>query len=319
MHTPRSRLLFVAPLVSLLALAACGDDGGSTGADGAGGSSAEGGAASTGTSATGGSGTGGGAPIDAKGYGSVGVYSHAYTASGMPVLVSGAYAAFTAPMEGVGYADCTSKQEGDCALYDCVPTGVTPPPPQYLDAGTITFEGALRPIALQPQPGTQYTSESSSTAALFTGGETITAKIAGAGDLPAHEATLTAPAAVALVSPDLDEPVTIDRNGPLALAWSGGGAGRVRVAVAVTFLEGSDIKRTANLTCSFPASAGAGSVPASLLGAMPATTPTDYGSISVDVTSETSVVAGDYVTGFYATAMATAPMGGQAATQAFVF
>ena len=40
---------------------------------------------------------------------------------------------------------------------------------------------------------------------------------------------------------------------------------------------------------------------------------------SVDVTSETSVVAGDYVTGFYATAMATAPMGGQAATQAFVF
>jgi hypothetical protein len=316
MHTPRSLSLsrFAVSIVSLLALAACGDDAGSTGVGGAGGSSAEGGAAGTGAS-----GAGGGAPSDAKGYGSIGVYSHAYTAAGTPVLVSGAYAAYTAATDDAGYADCTTKEEGDCALYDCVPTGLMPPPPQYLDAGALAIEGALRPIALQPQPGAQYTSESSSTAALFAGGETLTATIAGAGDIPAHEATLIAPSAVVVSSPDLDEPVTIDRNGPLALAWSGGGAGRVRVVVAVTFLEGSDVKRTANLTCSFPASAGSGSVPASLLGAMPATTPTDYGSISVDVTSEVRVVAGDYVTGFYATAMATAPMGGQAATQAFLF
>jgi len=319
MHTPSSRSRFTLPLVSLLALAACGDDGGSTGAGGAGGSIAEGGASSTGTSAAGGSGSGGEGPVDAKGYGSVVLYSHAYTAAGMPIVASGATAAFVAASDAATFGDCTTTKEGDCTLLDCTFSGATPPPPQYLDAGAIAIAGGSRAIALQPQPGGAYTNESSTTSALFAGGETLTATIAGAGDVPAHEATLTAPSSVALTTPDLDEPITIERNAPLALAWSGGGAGRVRVAVGVSFLDGPTLVRSASVSCSFPASSGSGSVPASLLGAMPATTPTDYGSISVDVTSEARVVAGDYVTGFYATAMATAPMGGQAATQAFLF
>jgi hypothetical protein len=237
----------------------------------------------------------------------------------MPIVASGATAAFVVASEGATFGDCTTTKEGDCTLLDCAFSGATPPPPQYLDAGAIELAGGSRAVTLQPQPGGSYTSESSTTSALFAGGETLTATIAGAGDIPAHEVTLTAPSSVALTTPDLDEPITIDRNGPLALAWSGGGAGRVRVAVGVSFLDGSTLVRTAAVSCSFPASAGSGTVPASLLGAMPATTPTDYGSISVDVTSETSVVAGDYATRFYATAMATAPMGGQAATQAFLF
>jgi hypothetical protein len=140
-----------------------------------------------------------------------------------------------------------------------------------LDAGTITVTGAgaskavLTFGAISAQTTQQGYAGVSSQAQFFSGGDTITVVGGGGADLPAFAAqTVIAPNDIVLIAPvcaglECD----VDRTQNLSVAWTGGGAGKVRAAFETV---GSTSSGT--VFCTFDAAIGMGTVPIAALAAL---------------------------------------------------
>jgi len=214
------------------------------------------------------------------------------------VISASAFAAFSKPVSGTGGGESSCKQtkEGACTITECdlsavadsgapVDAGSEKDP----NAGEITLSGGDIPaegIKLAVEADGSYKFYSGSTK-LFSSGQTITTKAAGA-DVPAFEKGVAAPAAIKITSPacataqcgDLDSTKDFD------IVWTDGGAGKV-TATATTLDTG---KKSVTLSCVFDSSANKGTVPAAALGKLIK----GAGNIVIGASSNEIVAAGNY-------------------------
>lgn len=121
--------------------------------------------------------------------------------------------------------------------------------------------------------------------ALFTGGETLTITATGA-KVPAFEATLPAPAHLAMNAPvyPLGSPMPIDKTQDLVFEWSGESVGEMEIRISGP--QQLPEPQT-DIHCRFPASAGTGTVPAAVLSKV---TLSGSGTIAADVAATREVV-----------------------------
>lgn len=260
---------------------------------GSGGSAADGGRADAGGGASGPSDAGAlGAPTRGGG---VYLTSWEYAIGTTPVRGHSASAAFvraypTASASGA----CTSTTSGDCVLYRCpiassaADAGAADPGAANsgASAGAIVVSGGTSAVRLVPSGGS-YAAVTAQTK-LWNGGESLTITADGA-EVPAFTLRATAPSFVTVTTPVFPAAggsVVVARSGAFAVSWTGGSAGSVSANVgAVTATTSTSI------TCTFPASSGAGSVPASLLAELPSSPTSAYVSIT-GAASATAVVGG---------------------------
>jgi hypothetical protein len=279
---------------------ACACSAGTSSGDGDGGlvlSSADGGAGSSG--ADGGrtdAGSGGSGPNDAGGSstpnrgGGVYLTSWDYAIGTTPVRGHSASAAFVRayPTASTGGA-CTSTTSGDCILYRCPiasSTGDAGAASTGASAGAIVVSGGASAVRLVPSGGS-YAAVTAQTK-LWNGGEALTITADGA-EVPAFTLRATAPSFVTVTTPVFPAAggsVVVARSRAFAVSWTGGSAGSVSANVGAATATTST-----SITCTFPASSGAGSVPASLLAELPSSPTSAYVSIT-GAASANAVVGG---------------------------
>jgi hypothetical protein len=138
---------------------------------------------------------------------------------------------------------------------------------------------------------------------LYTAGETIMVGAAGS-TAPAFSGALTAPGKPTLTSPLPQQgKVVVDRSRDFAFAWTGGGSGDVWITMSAN--------GTKAIACRFAASAGSASIPAAVLGALPAGT----GSFGLNGLATTTKDVGDWEVTLQAFYSAVFPDGTLAAGQ----
>ena len=231
-----------------------------------------------------GNGSDSGTPVPTKG-GGVYLTSYAYTIANTPVAGMSASAGFYSAYGAA--TGCTTTTDGPCSISACTSGGGDAGgSPVSASAGTIQVTGGSKPVQLTPS-GSTYTAVSGQTT-LWSGGEQLEAIGAGA-EVPAFDLKVTAPGYVTITVPTWPAAggkVPITRTQPFAVAWTGGGAGNVVVGISAT--SGA---QSTTLSCSFPASGGSGTVPATALGKLPAAAPTAGISITGSNVTE-AVVSG---------------------------
>lgn len=317
-HRPRAFACAAALLLGALGVG-CGDDTSDTGSSGPGsGGGGTGGSGSGGESA-GAGGSGGGSSKEYAGYGYVTASSYAYT---QPTSYAG-YVASAGFSMGTGSSqgyECALDTVEGCAVTECDYTGGGGGGGlSSLDAGVITITGGAQSVTLTADATKQYGSVTSGVAPLFDGGETLTVSAAGSADLPAWSGTVVAPAPADFTAPSFDGNLSILRSSPLSVAWTGGGAGRVRFFVATVETSSGQTTRTVSVSCEAPASMGAMSVPAAALGRLSPTGANVSATASASVTSTTSLEVGEILVSLVAVHAARGNgAGGQASALATV-
>ena len=215
-----------------------------------------------------------------SGTGSVVTGTSSHRLDGKDVTGSGADARFTGDPQPLRSRECMPPESfGACQLVrctsfpvDCVVPGCNQP--QLADAGPITIKGRQDAFTLQVRSDGQYMWADKSTAA-FAEGETVT--VAAAGNVvPPFSTTLVTPARVTITSPVATVSggtvnVTADRTRDLTLQWTGGAAGEVGVSLEALAHAVSGVRPQGEtrleMTCTYPASAGTGTIPSTALAA----------------------------------------------------
>ena len=178
-------------------------------------------------------------------------------------------------------AYCTQTKRIDpCTVYTCVTTQ-----PATVSGGTVTIAGAAQAITLMPNAMGQYDTFMVANP-LFSGGETITFMTTGAM-VPAltkaitapSKATITAPAKPPTSSPYL----VVNRGQDFTVSWSGGGSGKVQVALNSSMAD-------QRIMCRFDASAGTGKLPSAAL----QTFAVGGGGFAMASITEEQAIAGDW-------------------------
>ena len=165
---------------------------------------------------------------------------------------AGAFAVFYADAQQAGAGCTTQGSLGSCTLAECPVVASGP----YASAGTVTVSfGSQPPFALTQASSGAYMS---TPAASFAKGDVLGVSASG-GDIPAFgEQTITAPGALVFGSPQA--PFVISTTADLNVTWSGGEPGAQ--AVVGVMVSGST---SLAVSCSFDATLGTGTVPASLV------------------------------------------------------
>jgi hypothetical protein len=159
---------------------------------------------------------------------------------------------------------CTSTAIGDCNLVNCPPpatgdlgfsTAVT-----HHSAGLIQVSGG---VSVAPNADGSYTTRQS-TQPLWNGSETISVAGTG-GEVPAFSASLVAPPAAMVSAPNVNPTdLAVDRSKDLAFSWSG--AGEATFFVELNAHGGN----RPYIQCNFAGATGHATLPAALLGKLPA-------------------------------------------------
>lgn len=225
-------------LVCVVALAACGDDDGS------------------------GTGDGGGSGTVPPNIGTVYLSSYKATQTGggqvMGNIVNAQFV--VNPMIGT----CTSQTIGPCIISQCMLSTTNP---MYVSGGVVTVTGLSQAVSMTPSTITNmYLPDNSASA--FVGGEMVHIQGGGA-TAPAFTLSFTAPGLASITAPARPagtNPLVINRAQDLAVTWTGGGASDMDFVLGS--MNGSNPGPTLN--CSFPASAGSGTIPAAALAMLPA-------------------------------------------------
>jgi hypothetical protein len=165
-----------------------------------------------------------------------------------------------------GSSACDIRTEGPCQVMDCTSTSDAGVPSyETVSAGVIQLTGASQPLTLAPDASGTYAIVTGQEK-LWSGGETLTVTAAG-DEVPGFQATLFAAVPVVVTSPAFPAsgtPITLQTSGPLTVSWTGGLGGTVTV-----MLVRSVGKNTVSLMCSYPATSGSGTVPASAMASIP--------------------------------------------------
>lgn len=237
--------------------------GGTAGTSGSGGSGATGGAAGSG-----GAGGSGGPDFYQGGY--VSIVQSVVVAAGTEYASYSFAAGFTRGEITSTGGGCDFQDDGPCRITDCTTQSADAGTPSYetASAGVLTLTGGNQPLTLTPDASGSYTPLSGQEK-LWSGGATLTIAAAGA-DVPAFQETLYGAAPVTMTSPALPPAgtqATFSTSAPLTLTWTGGTGGTV-TAMLTRSIQGSTT-RTVMLSCTYPATDGSGTVPASAMGALP--------------------------------------------------
>jgi hypothetical protein len=172
---------------------------------------------------------------------------------------------------------CSKTSYGACYQSRCTGSMET----KTASAGTIFIEGLTLPVTLEDAGDEAYEAFFEHKR-LFSGGESVT--IVSSGDeVPAFRASMPAPPQPTLVRPsisDSDAIVNASKSTDLELAWTGGGAGLVRVS----FQSSAGV-----FDCDFDARDGLAVVPRDALSRMGRTA-----LMSVTALGTTFVAAGDW-------------------------
>lgn len=210
-------------------------------------------------------------------------------------------ASFLQPSGGSGGTGSgTTTTDGPCTITTAGDAGAAADAGTLalLPAGTLSVEGGLVAVSVTPNAQNQY-SKSMNGATLWNGGETLTAKATGdAMGAPAFDLAIMAPGKATITAPmlaGLGQPTTIPRSANLSVAWTGG-TGTLR---AFFFVTGGSTW----ISCSFPASAGSGTVPATALAKLPA----GGGTLYFDTSSSAQKVVGEWGLYAYASHQAVTP------------
>lgn len=257
---------------------------GAEGGDGAPGGSSNGGDPGPGSGEPGG-GDGDGGDDAIEGVGSIVATSMTFQAGDI-VSRTTSVSAYFGKLAAASAGSCTSKTDGPCTIVDCLGNGdATIGTAGLTSFGKVSIGGGAIPVELVPTSG-RYTPLSSTTDALFEGGETLT--LGASGDAtaatPSFARTLTAPAPVVVTSPAMSSSSTmeIDRASELSVAWAQGSS-TPSVSVSLT---GQSTGRTVSVSCLYTGSAGRGVVPATTLAALPV----GDGAVAVQGTSRETFV-----------------------------
>jgi hypothetical protein len=192
---------------------------------------------------------------------------------------------------------CTTKilPDANCSWVHCAGNLTGTPTTAADSAGTITISGGAKTVTLTPDAMNAYAPYFDATTPAWSAGQMITIAAAG-GTVPAFTAMLAAPTTITLSSPAVDAaapglvPFTIDRSTPLALAWSGGTVGNL--IITINGPEGATSTTLDNISCTFPAASGSGSVPVEALMRLPAGT--QGAALGLSAADTTVVTAGAY-------------------------
>lgn len=258
---------------------AAGGAGGSGGVAGQAGSGASDVGGSGGSSGGSGGGSGGGdAGGSGGGTGGSGTYQGGYvslmqsvmTISGTEYASYSFSAAFSRGTYDPGASTCDFRDEGPCRITDCTTEPADGGTPAYesASAGAISLAGANKPLTLVPTGSGSY-EVLSGQEKLWSGGATLSISAAG-DEVPAFDANLygAVPALLTLpVLPPAGTPVTLSTKTPLSIAWTGAGGGKMMAMLTRSVTSGTT--RTVMVSCTFEASTGSGTVPASAMGAIP--------------------------------------------------
>ncbi len=241
----------------------CGDSSEGAGANGAGG----GGNAGHDPGGGGGQGVGGTAGAGGAdafvGVGHIALSKLPYLEAGEPMLFDGLKASFYgSPEDDTGCSGLPAPP--GCHVRVCErEVSFEPAAPEYVDAGTLTVTGGAFPVEAVQRANGMYEEEFDQL--LFEGGEQLLIEVEGSGEVPACSVSLVAQSGVTVSAPDFDDPaLTISRDEPLRVTWSGGENGEVFAILSQIVIEG-DIRRSIQLDCVFDGEAGTGELPASLL------------------------------------------------------
>jgi hypothetical protein len=153
--------------------------------------------------------------------------------------------------------------------------------------GDISIVGANTAVQLELQEGGSYFFMHDDF--IYYPSSMLTVTTTG-DEVPAFTGTVQGPTHASITSPDLDE-LMVDRSEDLALGWSVSGAGSGLLLVAIGFYDqGTAISHAIN--CEYDMATGSGTIPAALLGQMPAT---DQASMTFTDYARQQVEAGDWL------------------------
>ena len=233
-----------------------------------------------------------------RGFGVISVNQTEFAAGPTTIISSTATASFGKAGSATtsGAPKCTQSKEGACTVSECdlstvgdAGTETDAGSEKAPNAGEITLSGGDIPapgVKLAVKANGSYEFYSSQTK-LFSSGQTITAKAAGA-DVPAFEKAVAVPAAIKLTAPacTAGNCGEIDSSKDFEVTWTDGGAGTVGLSASSSEAG----KKLVSITCSFASSAGKGTVPAAALGKLTK----GAGSVTINAGTTDLVAAGDY-------------------------
>lgn len=202
---------------------------------------------------------------------------------------------------------CFPEEIGHCLVLDCHEGASISPGYRSISVGEVKLTGGAEVVTIMPD-GALYTQVGSATETLYAAGDAITVTVAGNGDIPQHSLTVTAPSDVSIVAPELATPsvsspiVTIDRSQDLVVEWVNGSTGQVGVSLGSHDAFG---ERRTGVYCVADASAGAMTIPSSVLATLLPTGIETTSGINITVFDTATTTAGDCEVTFEVQATAT--------------
>lgn len=306
----RMRLAYLSCVLPLLfgSVLACSGAGAEVPGGGPGGSSGEGSSGTDGTSSSSGSTGSSGSTSSSSGgssgdpdptpketkVGTITITSTAYKVGTTPVEMGSAWGSFyrippQAP-GGPSTSSCTTNTTGACTVNACTfgssaPADGGAPAIAYTHAGVAKVTGVLvNDGSMTLTPGGYGYQTVSGSVAFFKGGESVGVSAPGnPNGAPAFDVKLTAPSSIVVTAPvfDAQSRVSVGAGKNLAVGWQNAAGGEVAVQISSGTSAKSAIAR-----CAFPAGAGQGVVPSSVLAAVGAV----GGQTSITVSAESRAV-----------------------------
>jgi hypothetical protein len=224
----------------------------------------------------------------------------------------GSYTASATFEPGGGVGGCTpTLSAGGCIGFSCPPNNN----PAEDTAGTVTFSGGLlgAPITLTPNSMYHYPSMSGSGRA-FNGGDLIRFQAAGAsGGVGAFDQMVAGASDVTVTAPvfTTGTPLAIPRSASLVVSWTTASSPTGKISVSL-YGPITGTSPFVGAICRYPLGTGSASIPASVLGTIPAGT----GTIRITSENPVSIVAGAYLVELSPGSAAAASGGGAASSQA---
>jgi hypothetical protein len=196
-------------------------------------------------------------PGDASTDGPVGFVTLSGTSMPASVLANATF------LPGGPAYNCDQTPAGACIFYSCTPRSGSAGPSPAANPGAIDVTGGLQSLRFTPLADGTY-DPVHLTGALWNGGEMLTVTAPGGG-VPAFTESLSAPRLATVSAPAL--PATdwnVDRTKDLTFSWSG------LTTDDLIVIFGSNSVNPIEVDCTFPGSAGTGTVGASALALLPA-------------------------------------------------
>ena len=240
-----------------------GDDAGSGGSGGDdAGSGGSGGKGGQGT----GSGGNGGAPAESPFNGRV-LFANDLFLAGDDLALSGSVSAsFSETIEPASPDGCVETTQGDCTLIECPPFEGESAVQEPRQAGDFTIEGTTVAAELVYDEAGYYSFYYGGNV-IYEAGDELSVTTTG-DDVPAFSATVVAGGHAIVTTPTASN-LSYSRDEAMDFVWTVEGSGGRLLAYLSTYQEDGT---SAAIYCDWPMEDGEASMPAAIMGALPATT-----------------------------------------------